>query len=85
MNLLQYLGSKDIGATGTFQANLRVKCPITYEKEMAKKSRGTIDYRYDSAYEIVVRRWNGSCVVTLASNCQAVNLVGEAKRYSRKE
>ena len=40
LNLLQYLGSKGIGATGTFQANLRVKCPITYEKEMAKKPRG---------------------------------------------
>ena len=40
LNLLQYLGSKGVGATGTFQANLRVKCPITYEKEMAKKPRG---------------------------------------------
>ena len=52
---------------------------------MAKKLRGTMDYRCDSANKTVVTRWNDNSVVTLASNCQAVNPVGKAKRYSSKE
>ena len=34
---------------------------------------------------IVVTRWSDNSVVTLASNCQAVNRVGQAKGYSKKE
>ena len=40
---------------------------------------------YDSIYKIVVTRWNENSFVTLASNCQAVNAIGKAKRFSRKE
>ena len=85
LNLLLYLGSKGIGATGTLRANRIVKFPIMVQKEMAKKHRGTMDHCYDSAKKIVVTRWNDNCVVTLASNCQVVNLVGKTKRYSRKK
>ena len=52
---------------------------------MAKKPHGTMDYRCDSFNKTVVTRWNGNSVVTLASNCQAVDPVGKAKRYSSKE
>ena len=52
---------------------------------MARKPRGTMDYRYDSTNKIVVTRWNDNSVVTLASNCQVVNPVGKAKWYSGKE
>ena len=55
------------------------------QKEMAKKSRGIMDYRCDSAKKIVITRWNDNSIVTSASNCQAVNPIGKAKRYSRKE
>ena len=80
LNLLQYLGSKDIGATGILWANHSAKCPITNQKEMAKKFRGRMDYCYDSANKIIVN----DSVITLVSNCQSVNPVGKAKRYSRK-
>ena len=43
LNLLQYLGSKDIGATGILWANHSAKCPITNQKEMAKKFLGRMD------------------------------------------
>ena len=52
---------------------------------MARKHRGTMDYRNDSTNKIVVTRWNDNSVVTLASNCQVVNPVGKAKWYSGKE
>ena len=81
LNLLQYLGSKDIGATGILWANHSAKCPITNQKEMAKKFRGRMDYCYDSANKIIVN----DSVITLVSNCQSVNPVGKAKRYSRKK
>ena len=46
LKLLQYLGSKGIGATETLWANRTVRCPLMYQKEMAKKLHGTMDYRY---------------------------------------
>ena len=72
-------------ATGILWANPRVKCLIMDQKEMAKKPRGIMDYLYDSANKIVVTRWNDNSVVILASNCQAFNLVGKAKWYSRRK
>ena len=80
LNLLQYLGSKGIGATGNLRANRVAKFPITDQKEMAKKPHGTMDYHYDSAYKIVVTIWNDNSVVTLASNCQAVNPIEKTKQ-----
>ena len=80
LNLLQYLGRKGIGATGTLRANRTAKFPIIDQKEMSKKPRGTMDYRYDSAYKIVVTIWNDNRVVTLASNCQAVNSIEKTKQ-----
>ena len=85
LNLLQYLESKGIGATGTLRANRTAKCPITDQKEMAKKSCGRMDYRFNSANKIVITRWNNNTVVTLVSNCQTVNPIGKAKRYSKEE
>ena len=79
LKLLQYLGSKDIGATGTLWANGTVKCPIMYQKEMAKRPHGTLDYRYYSNNKTVITRWNDSSVFSLVSNCQAVNPIGKAK------
>ena len=81
LNLLQYLRSKGIGATGTLRSNRPAKCPITNQKDMAKKFRGTMDYCYDSANKIIVN----DSVITLISNCQTVNPAGKAKWYSRKK
>ena len=56
LKLLQYLGNKGIDATGTLWANRTVKCPIMYQKEMAKKPHGTMDYRYYSDNKTVITR-----------------------------
>ena len=39
-----------------------------------------MDYRYVSAYKIFVTIWNDNRVVTLASNCQAVNSIEKTKQ-----
>ena len=50
--LLKYLGGKGIGATRTLRANSTVKWPITEQKEMANKSRGTMYYRYNYRHKM---------------------------------
>jgi len=47
--------------------------------------RGTFDHRLDSTSNIAVVRWHDNSVVTLASNCQGVEPVGSAKRWSSAE
>ena len=85
LNLLTMLARNGIGWTGTLRANRTDKCPIKDNKAIGKESRGTYDFRYDSANKILVVRWNDNSVVTLFSNWQPVYLVGASKCYSRSE
>ena len=66
LNLLKMLAENGIGGTGTLRANRTDKCPIKDNKAIGKESRGAYDFRYDSANIILVVRWNGNNVVTLA-------------------
>uniref|UniRef100_H3AE94 PiggyBac transposable element-derived protein domain-containing protein n=1 Tax=Latimeria chalumnae TaxID=7897 RepID=H3AE94_LATCH len=76
--LLQYLGDKGIGATGTLRANRVQDCPVLDTKSVCKKPRGSVDYRYGST-----NKWNDNSMVTMASNCQPVMPIGKAKHYSQ--
>ena len=85
LNLLKMLAENGIGETGTLRVNRTGKFPIKDNKAIGKESRGTYDFRYDSANKILVVRWNGNSVETLASNYQPLHPVGTSKRYSRSE
>jgi hypothetical protein len=53
LNLLQHVGNMKFRATGTVRANQIENCPVMPVDQMKKKSRGTFDYRLDSATGIV--------------------------------
>ena len=52
-------------------------------KLLAKKERGSFDFRYDQANHIFAVKWNDNAVVTLDSNFQSHEPLLTAKRYSR--
>lgn len=56
------------------------KCPITADKEMKKKDRGTYDHRFDSRNEIMGVTWNDDSCVRLLSNNEAIEPVPQVKR-----
>lgn len=85
LNLLQFLSTKNMKATGTVRANRVDNCPVLPVDKFKKMDRGTFDYRLDSLSGIIVTRWNDNSVVTLASNCHGIEPLGTAKRWSRSE
>ena len=46
---------------------------------------GEYEYKSDENHQLIVVRWNDNSVVTLASNCQGVNPIGAAQRWSLAE
>ena len=67
--LIGRLCEAGFGATGTVRVNRVDKCPIKSTDNMKKEATGTFDHRYDCKDGILIARWNGNSVVTVASNC----------------
>lgn len=82
LKLIDHLTKKGIGATGTVRVNRVEKCPLLDVKVMAKKPRGSCDYRLDSSSNTSVIRWNDNSVVTVASNCHGIAPMSSTKRWS---
>ena len=72
------LDKKGFRATGTVRENTLQKCTITSTTELNKKPRGSFDFRSHGNIEVV--RWNDNSAVTLCSNSEGVEPVGEVKR-----
>ena len=72
------LDKKGFRATGTVRENRLQKCTITSTTELKKKLSGSFDFRSHGNIEVV--RWNDNSVVTLCSNTEGVEPVGEVKR-----
>ena len=70
LNLLQFLSTENMQATGTVRANRVDNCPVLPVDKFKKMDRGTFDYRLDSLSGIIVTRWNDNSVVTLYSGFQ---------------
>ena len=81
--LLQKLTEKKFCATGTIREPRLLSCTFENSKLLAKKERGSFDFRYDQANHIFAVKWNDNAVVTLASNFQSHEPLLTAKRYSR--
>ena len=58
-----------------------MKCPLTDVKDKKKKERGSYDFRSSGKIEIV--RWNDNAVVTLGSNANEVEPLGNVKRWMK--
>jgi len=79
ISLLGKLSELGIGGSGTIRNNRLMGCPLA---DLSKASRGAYDYAYDSVSYAVLVRWMDSKPVTLASNCNGVNPVMKARRWS---
>ncbi|KAK9729882.1 Transposase IS4 [Popillia japonica] len=79
------LDEKGFYATGTIRENRTAKCLLETTKQIAKRDRGWFDAAYDKNSSIRMVRWNDNAVVTVASNIEEVEPIGNIKRYSRKE
>lgn len=84
-SLLSLLDEKGFYATGTIRENRTAKCLLETTKQIAKRDRGWFDAAYDKNSSIRMVRWNDNAVVTVASNIEEVEPIGNIKRYSRKE
>ena len=79
--LLVYLNQVGFRAPGTMRKDRIMKCPLTDVKDKKKKERGSYDFRSSGKIEIV--RWNDNAVVTLGSNANGVEPLGNAKRWMK--
>jgi len=79
-DLLHYLKSIKIKATGTARENRLKQCPLQDTKLMKKTPRGTHDSKCDGIVGIV--KWHDNQCVTVATNYDSVDTVGKVKRWS---
>jgi len=84
MDLLDHLGEKGIGVTGTMRVNRLHDIPLP-SKNKAKKDmqRGQHQATFTDHSTVVV--WKDNQPVYMASNFQGAEPVGATKRYSSKE
>ena len=75
--LLSDLDKKIFWATGAMRKYHVMKCPLIDIQQMKRKERGSYDYRSDRKLDIFC--WNGSSLITLASNAYSFEPVGTVK------
>jgi len=81
--LLVELSKRKFCATGTVREPRLIGSTLEDSKSLAKKDRGSFDFRFDKANAIAAVKWNDNSVVTLASNFQTAKPLLTAKRFSR--
>ncbi|XP_015438099.1 PREDICTED: piggyBac transposable element-derived protein 3-like, partial [Dufourea novaeangliae] len=85
ISLMIALKEKGILAVGTIRSNRMKNCCLMNEKELMKKGRGSYDFKFEVAHNLVVCRWYDNKSVQLVSNYIAEKPVSECKRWCRKE
>ena len=85
LSLADHLSQQSIGYTGTIRDNRTQKCPVMPTKELAKKTRGEVDFRQDTANKLLVAKWHDNAVVCVVSNCHGIRPLHNAVRRSGKE
>jgi hypothetical protein len=83
MDLLDNMGEKGYGVTGTLRQNRIISIPLPNKKDANKMKRGEMKAVYTK--DAVVTVWKDNKPVYMASNCDAVEPAAQCKRYNRKE
>ena len=84
LDLMLYMQKKGYLSLGTVRSNRLLGCPLTPNKELEKKGRGSYDYKVDKNSGITVVKWVDNSTVLLASNYVGVMPVKEITRWCRK-
>lgn len=83
-DLLVYLQTQGIRATGTVRENRLRDCPLRGE-EQKKEKRGYYNYSFDKNGEVLVAKWNDNKCVTIATNWDSIEPVNNVLRWDKKE
>ena len=82
-NLLHYLKTKGIAATGTVRVNRVENAPLKSVKKMEKLERGSTDVVTEKNANITFVRWKDNKVVTIASTSHGEKPLKKVQRYCR--
>lgn len=84
MDLLDHMGDRQLGVTGTVRQNRLHGVPLLSKKEASKElQRG--DHRVIYTQDKTIVLWQDSQAVYMASNVDDVEPLGTCQRYSKKE
>lgn len=84
LDLLDHMGDKGYGVTGTLRQNRTIGIPLPNKKQANKElKRGEMQAVFTQ--DSVVAVWKDNQPVYMASNCNSVELNGQCQRYSRKD
>lgn len=84
MDLLDNMGDRQLGVTGTLRQNRVIHMPLPNKKE-ANKSMERGSHRAIYTQDSTVVLWVDNQPVYMASNCDAAEPFGTCQRYSKKE
>ena len=84
LDLLEHMGDRHLGVTGTMRQNRLHGIPLPTKKEVAKNfERGQLQAIYHQDAMVLV--WKDNQPVYMASNHDSVEPMGTCQRYSQKE
>jgi Transposase IS4 len=83
MDLLDHMGEKGYGVTGTLRQNRIFGIPLPNKKDANKMKRGEMKAVYTE--DAVVAVWKDNQPVYMASNCDGVEPLTTCKRFNRAE
>jgi hypothetical protein len=84
MDLLDHMGDRQWGVTGTLRQNRIIGIPLPGKKEATRNmKRGEAEAVYSSDSTVIV--WKDNQPVYMASNCDTLHPMGQCQRYSSKD
>ena len=80
MDLLEHMGDRQLGVTGTMRQNRIHGIPLPSKKDVNKNfERGELHAMYHHDTTVLV--WKDNQPVYMASNCDSVEPMGTCQRY----
>ena len=84
LDLMLYMLKQGYLSVGTVRSNRTQGCPLTSNKELEKKGRGSYDYKVDNNSGIIIVKWVDNSTVLLVSNYVGVMPVEDIDRWCKK-
>lgn len=82
-NLLVHLTSKEVYAVATLRSDRSRGCKLPTDKDMRKKSRGSMEQFVDNKNGLVICAWYDNRRVLTVSNFLGKDPISEARRYDK--